>query len=134
MPIVEFIGKLILVESVKESVKAVSKEIVKGKIDQARRERISSALIAIQQASLETRKFIDNKGYRANTDLSKLWNDALKKSLDAELKELPRYLHNKAKFWGKPDDWRREKASMELVPKLTYLNDQCDMLLIQLEK
>jgi hypothetical protein len=134
MPIVEYIGKLLLVETVKESVKAVSKEIIKGKIDQERRERISSALIAIQQASLETRKFIDNKGYRENTDLSKLWNDALKKSLDADLKELPRYLHNKAKFWGKPQDWRREKASMELVPKLAYLNDQCDMLLIQLEK
>lgn len=134
MPIVEYIGKLLLVETVKESVKAVSKEIIKGKIDQERRERISSALIAIQQASLETRKFIDNKGYRENTDLSKLWNDALKKSLDAELKELPRYLHNKAKFWGKPQDWRKEKASMELVPKLAYLNDQCDMLLVKLEK
>lgn len=134
MALVEYIGKIILVESVKESVKAVSKEIVKGKIDQARRERISSALVAIQQASLETRKFIDHKGYRENTDLSKMWNDALKKSLDAELKGLPRYLHNKAKFWGKPDDWRREKASMELVPKLSYLNDQCDMLLVLLEK
>ncbi|MBZ9729990.1 hypothetical protein LB467_09860 [Salegentibacter sp. JZCK2] len=132
--IIEYLGKIFLVESVKESVKAVSKEIVKGKIDQDRRERISSALIAIQQASLETRKFIDNKGYRANTDLSKMWNDALKKSLDAELKNLPRFLHNKAKFWGKPEDWRNEKASMELVPKLSYLDDQCDMLLIQLEK
>jgi hypothetical protein len=132
--IVEYLGKILLVESIKESVKAVSKEIVKGKIDQARRERISSALIAIQQASLETRKFIDNRGYRSNTDLSKMWNDALKKSLDADIKDLPRFLHNKAKFWGKPEDWRKEKASMELIPKLSYLNDQCDMLLIQLEK
>jgi len=132
--IIEYLGKILLVESIKESVKAVSKEIVKGKIDQARRERISSALIAIQQASLETRKFIDNRGYHSNTDLSKMWNDALKKSLDADIKDLPRFLHNKAKFWGKPEDWRKEKASMELIPKLSYLNDQCDMLLIQLEK
>ena len=131
---IEYLGKVLLVESIKESVKAVSKEIFKGKIDQVRRERISSALIAIQQASIETRKFIDNKGYRRNTDLSKMWNDALKKSLDAELKDLPRYLHNKAKFWGNPEDWSKEKASMELVPKLSYLNDQCDMLLIELEK
>jgi hypothetical protein len=130
---VEYIGKVILVEAVKESVKAVSKEIIKGKIDQARRERISSALIAIQQASIETRNFIDNKGYQANTDLSRLWNEALKKSIDADLKNLPKYLQSKAKFWGKPEDWLKEKSSMKLVPKLSYLNDQCDMLLIKLE-
>ncbi|KSA11549.1 hypothetical protein [Maribacter dokdonensis] len=132
--IVEFFSKVLLVETVKQSVKAVSDEIIEGKINQARKERISSALISIQQASLETRNFIDNKGYRVNTDLSRLWNDALKKSIDADLKNLPRFLQNKAKFWGKPQDWLKEKASMELVPKLSYLNDQCDMLLIKLEK
>ncbi|GAB5473771.1 MAG: hypothetical protein Mars2KO_18700 [Maribacter sp.] len=132
--IIEYIGKVLFVETVKESVKAVSKEVLKGKINQERRERISSALISIQQASIETRNFIDNKGYQPNMDLSKLWNDALKKSIDADLKNLPRLLRNKAKFWGKPQDWLNEKASMELVPKLAYLNDQCDMLLIRLEK
>lgn len=57
-----------------------------------------------------------------------------KKAIDAELKELPEYLHSKSKFWGHPQDWLNEPTSMELVPKLNYLNDQCDMLLIELKK
>ena len=68
-------------------------------------------------------------------DLAKLWNTALKKAIDAELKELPDYLNSKSKFfWGQPQDWLNEPTSMELVPKLNYLNDQCDMLLIELKK
>lgn len=54
--------------------------------------------------------------------------------MKAGLKELPDYLYNKSKFWGKPKDWLKEPTSMELVPKLKYLNEQCYMLLIELNK
>ncbi len=132
--VVEFIGKLVLIETIKASIKELIKEIKLKKIPQEKRERLSDALTSIQFASIKTRNFIDNTGYEPNMDLAELWNIALKKSINAELKELPEYLHSKSKFWGKPQDWLNEPTSMELVPKLNYINDQCDMLLIELKK
>lgn len=132
--VVEFIGKLVLIETIKASIKELIKEIKLKKIPQEKRERLSDALTSIQFASIKTRNFIDNTGYEPNMDLAELWNIALKKSINAELKELPEYLHSKSKFWGKQQDWLNEPTSMELVPKLNYINDQCDMLLIELKK
>lgn len=132
--VVEFIGKLVLIETIKASIKELIKEIKLKKIPQEKRERLSDALTSIQFASIKTRNFIDNTGYEPIMDLAELWNIALKKSINAELKELPEYLHSKSKFWGKPQDWLNEPTSMELVPKLNYINDQCDMLLIELKK
>lgn len=134
MPIVEYVGKLVLVETLKVSINKLIKEIRFVGMSQEKKDRLTDALTSIQFASINTRNFIDNKGYKPNMDLAKLWNDALNKSMKAGLKELPDYLHNKSKFWGKPKDWLKEPTSMELVPKLKYLNDQCDMLLIELNK
>jgi len=134
MGVVEFIGKTILVESIKASIKELIKELNLAGISQERREKLSDALTSIQLASIKTRNFIDNNGYEPNMDLAELWNIALQKSINAELKELPEYLHSKSKFWGKPKDWLNEPTSMELVPKLNYINDQCDTLLIKLKK
>ncbi|SIR42700.1 hypothetical protein [Maribacter ulvicola] len=130
----DFIGKIVLVETIKASIKELIAEFKKEKIPQEKRERLSDALASIQLASIETRIVIDNNGYEPNLDLAKLWNTALKKAIDAELKELPDYLNSKSKFWGQPQDWLNEPTSMELVPKLNYLNDKCDMLLIELKK
>ncbi len=102
--VVEFIGKLVLIETIKASIKELIKEIKLKKIPQEKRERLSDALTSIQFASIKTRNFIDNTGYEPNMDLAELWNIALKKSINAELKELPEYLHSKSKFWGKPQD------------------------------
>ncbi len=134
MPAAEFVGKIVLVETVKASIKKLMEEIKLIGMSQEKRERLSDALTSIQFASIKTRDFINSSGYEPNMDLAELWNIALKKSINAELKELPEYLHNKSKFWGKPQDWLNEPTSMELVPKLNYINDQCDMLLIQLKK
>lgn len=134
MAAAEFIGKLVLVETVKASIKKLMEEIKLIGMSQEKRERLSEALTSIQYASIETRNFIDNNGYEPNMDLAKLWNVALQKSINAELKELPDYLHSKSKFWGKPQDWINEPTSMELVPKLKYINEQCDSLLVQLNK
>lgn len=133
MGVVEFIGKTILVESIRSSIKELKKLNLTG-ITQERREKLSDALTSIQLASIKTRNFIDNNGYEPNMDLAELWNVALQKSINAELEDLPDYLHSKSKFWGKPQDWLNEPTSMELVPKLNYINDQCDMLLIELKK
>ena len=130
----DFIGKIVLVETIKASVIEIFKDVKKEKIPQEKRERLSDAVTSIQLASIETKNFINNNGYEPNMDLVKLWNVALKKAIDAELKELPDYLYSKSKFWGLPQDWLNEPTSMELVPKLNYLNEQCDMLLIELKK
>jgi len=131
---VDFIGKIVLIEGIKLSIKKLSEQIFNQNISQEQRERLSSALEAIRNASIQTRDFIDNKGYEPNTELSQLWNIALKKSIDAKIEDLPDYLYNKSKFWGNPKDWLNEPTSMELVPKLNTLNEKCEMILIELKK
>ena len=133
MGIVEIFGKTILIESIKSSIKEL-KKLNLTSISHEKREKLSDALTSIQLASIKTRNFIDNNGYEPNMDLAELWNVALHKSINAKLKDLPDYLHSKSKFWGKPQDWLNEPTSMELVPKLNYINDQCDMLLIEFKK
>ena len=59
----EFIGKLVLVETVKASIKKLMEEIKLIGMYQEKRERLSDALTSIQYASIETRNFIDNNGY-----------------------------------------------------------------------
>jgi hypothetical protein len=134
MPVVEYMSKLVLVEAIKASIGRLINEIKLTSMPQEKRQRLSEALASIQFASIKTRDFIDNNGYEPNMDLAKLWIIALEKSINAELKELPDYLHNKSKFWGKPQDWLNEPTSMKLVPKLNYINEQCNMLLIELKK
>lgn len=75
----DFIGKTVLVETIRASIKELIKEVKKEKIPQDKRERLSDALASIQLASIETRNFIDNNGYEPNMNLAKLWNTAQKK-------------------------------------------------------
>lgn len=131
---INFIGKLVLVEGIKLSIKKLYEQIIDKKVSQEQRERLSSALEAILNASIETRNFIENKGYQTNMELSQLWSTALKKSIDAKIEDLPDYLFNKHKFWGNPKDWLNEPTSMKLVPKLNTLNEKCEMILIELKK
>jgi hypothetical protein len=131
---VDILGKTILIEAIKESIKGLIGQVNNGTLTQAKRERLSEALTSLQFASIKTRNFIDNKGYEPNMNLVELWNKALNNSIKAGLKDLPDYLHSKSKFWGNPQDWLNEPASMELVPKLNFINEQCEMLLIQLKK
>ena len=134
MPGAEIFSKIILVEGFKESIKRLLAELKLGGMTQEKKERLSDALSSIQLASIKSRNFIDNVGYEPNMDLAELWSIALKKSIDAGLKEFPDYLHHKSKFWGKPQDWINEPTSLELVPKLKFINDQCDMILVRLQK
>lgn len=95
---------------------------------------MSDALISIQKATVKTRNFIRSEGYESNEELSELWSIALKKSIDANIDDLPNYLFHKSRFWGRPQDWLMEKSSMELVPKLNYLEEQCEVIIIKLTR
>jgi hypothetical protein len=131
---VDVITKTILIETIKESLKKFFSTLNIEKITQEDRERISDALASVQRATIRTRNFIQNNGYEANEELAELWTIALQKSINANIEELPEYLFQKAKFWGKPQDWLKEKSSMELVPKLNYLEEQCECILMRLRK
>ena len=131
---IDIIGKTILVETIKEILKRMFKELNVSNMSQEERERLSDALASIQTATIRTRNFIQNSGYKPNEELSELWTIALQKSINAKIDDLPDYLFQKAKFWGSPQDWLKEKSSMELVPKLNYLDEQCESILIKLKQ
>ncbi|GAA0894123.1 hypothetical protein GCM10009122_38030 [Fulvivirga kasyanovii] len=133
---VDVIGKVILVESFKEVFVRILEKVNQdyfGTVE--KKTKLSEALTSINQAILETKKFIRNEGYVDNTDLSKLWHIALNKSVAADLKEgLPKYLYHKADFWGEPREWLDNKASLEIVPKLNDLKNLCDGIMVKLNK
>lgn len=128
----DLIGKNILVEVIRESVKKLSDRLNFERISQEEREMISDALASIQRATIRTRNFIQKNGYEPNEELSELWTVALQKSINARIEGLPEYLFQKAKFWGRPQDWLREDSAMELVPKLNYLEEQCESMILRL--
>ena len=115
---VDIIGKIILVESFKEVFKAILLKVNQNHFDTVEKKtKLSEALTAINQAIIETKKFIKAEGYVDNTDLSQLWHSASNKSVAADLKDgLPEYLYHKADFWGEPQEWLDKEASLEIVP------------------
>lgn len=128
------IGKVILAGSFKAVLDKFSELIKTREVKQQERERLSAALKSIQIASIRTRTFINSKGYEPNEELSGLWTDALEKCLNAGVDDLPEFLFQKARFWGNPQGWLNEKQTLKLVPKLNYLDEKCEMLLIELRK
>ena len=102
----------------------------------AKNQKTVDALISIQTAIIETRKFINESGYVVNTDLSKLWLSTFDNVKKAEIypkNEFPEYLYQKARFWGDPKVWLKEPAAMELVPTLAELEKQADSILVRLK-
>lgn len=133
---IDIIAKEILVESFKIVFDKVLDKVNKGYFDTTEKKvKLSEALTSINQAILETKKFIRNEGYIDNTELSKLWHEALNKSVSAELKDgLPEYLYHKADFWGEPKEWLNTKSSLEIIPKLNDLKVLCDGIMVRLNK
>jgi len=102
----------------------------------AKKDKVTEAIVSIQTAIIETRKYINENGYYPNTDLSKLWLMAFEKTEKAEIyskNEFPEYLYNKARFWGDPKIWLKEPTAMELVPTLTSLEDKAGSILMKLK-
>lgn len=129
-------SKEILVESFKFVFVKVLETVNKGYFDTLEKKtKLSEALTSINQAILETKKFIKKEGYIDNTELSQLWHNALNKSVAAELKDgLPEYLYHKADFWGEPGEWLENDSSMEIIPKLNDLKMLCDEILVRIVK
>ena len=102
----------------------------------AKKDKVTEAIVSIQTAIIETRKYINENGYNPNTDLSKLWLTAFEKTEKAEIyskNEFPEYLYNKARFWGDPKVWLKEPSAMELVPTLISLEEKTDSILVKLK-
>jgi hypothetical protein len=133
---VDFIGKEILIEGFKIAFEKLLESINKGSFDTIEKKtKLAEALTSINQAILETKKFIKDQGYIDNTVLSRLWHEAFNKSVTAELKYgLPEYLYHKADFWGEPQEWINNPASLEIVPKLSDLKHLCDSIMVRLNK
>lgn len=130
----DLFGKIILTEALKKVIGRISDLMKSGVVQQEERERLSAALKSIQIASTKTQNFIGANGYEPNEELSMLWIDALEKCINANMNNLPEYLFNKAKFWGNPQDWLNQRETLQLVPDLKFLNDECRMLLVKLAR
>jgi len=133
---VDFIAKEILIAGFKIAFEEVLKKVRNGYFNTTeKRTKLAEALTAINQAILETKKFIKNQGYVDNTELSKYWHEAFNKSIAADLNDgLPEYLYHKADFWGEPQEWIGKPASLEIVPKLNDLKLLCDGIMAKLNK
>lgn len=128
--VIDEIAKLVLVDGIKDALVSLGKKVISGFYKPNEREKIINAITSIQIATIESRNFINDYGYKRNPDLTNLWHDALKKVVAAKIEDnLPEYLYHKAKFWGEPKDWINNPTTLELVPKLNYLDEKCEMLL-----
>lgn len=126
---VDIIGKVVLLDSIKEVLRIIALKL--SKFDP---KSTSEAITAIQNATIKTRNFISDHGYKRNEELTELWHSALNKVVAANIDEgLPDYLYQKARFWGNPKDWIDNPTSLELVPKLNELDEKCGMLLQRLK-
>ncbi len=127
---VDVIGKIVLVDSIKDVLHLIATKL--SKFDP---KATIEAITAIQKATIKTRNFISDNGYKRNEELTELWHDALSKVVAANIDEgLIDYLYQKARFWGNPKDWIDNPTSLELVPKLDQLDEKCGMLLQRLKK
>ena len=133
---IDYIGKTILVETFKNVMKIVVERVAANYFnDKAKKVVLVKAITKINQAILETKKFIRNEGYKTNTELSKFWHEALEASIAADLgEELPDFLYHKADYWGDPEEWNNNPSALEIVPKLKDLKELCDELMVQLKQ
>lgn len=93
------------------------------------------AVKLMQRAINNTRNYLvnSNNNYQPNADLSNLWNDAYAAMMPIDT-ELARRLNDKSRFWSNPHIWIAEEGAMELIPTLKELEDNCDLIMVELEK
>jgi len=119
----------ILINGITSIIKALSSKLIGPNTSREDREAISKCIVSIQKATIQTQAFINEQGYRPNLELTELWQDALEKSINAKVEDVPQYLFYKAQFWSEPDVWLDEPSSLELVPKLQYLRNECEVMM-----
>jgi hypothetical protein len=133
---IDFIGKGIVIDTIKTVLIEFSKKGI-NMFTSSKEERVnlSKAIAAIKLASIETKCYIEKEGYHSNSELSGFWLNAMNACIEAGITgKLPEFLYRKADFWGSPKEWLNNPSSLELVPKLKALNDECDSLLVKLIK
>ncbi len=122
--------------SLRDALWTIKEVLTLSEKNRAKKDKVTDALVNIQIAIVETRKYINENGYEPNADLTKLWLTAFEKTEKAEIyskNEFPTYLYNKAKFWGDPKIWLKEPSAMELVHTLNELDEKADSILMKLE-
>ena len=122
--------------SLKDILWTIKEVLTLSEKKRAKKDKVTEALVSIQTAIIETRKYINENGYNPNSDLSKLWLTAFEKTEKAEIyskNEFPEYLYNKARFWGDPKVWLKEPTAMELIPTLVSLEEKTDSILVKLK-
>ena len=125
-----------MIEVLINTLKAFKEAISFYERKEIKKEKLVSALKSIQIAIIETRIFIENVGYETNSDLSKLWLDAFEKSKQANIfseNDFLESLYYKARFWGNPKEWLNEPSSLELIPTLIQLENECNSILIKIK-
>jgi hypothetical protein len=128
--IVDFFGKIVLAKDMLEALRQARDYIKNRVIRPQDKVKVSEAITAIQRAVIRTRSFIANSGFAESTELSDLWLEAMNKVVVARISNgLPEYLYHKARFWGRPQDWLRNDTSLELVPLLDEIEEECNGLL-----
>ena len=100
--------------------------------------RMEKKILAIkltQRAINNTTHYLvkSNNDYEPNSELSDLWNDAFAAMLHID-KTLARRINDKSKFWSNPHIWLVKEGSMELIPSLQELQNECDSILAELER
>jgi len=94
------------------------------------------AVTSIKNAITATRDHYNNNGEITNIMISNLWRDAFNKTAKAKIfdgNEFAKSLSYKADFWANTNLWLSNDAAMELVPKLSIVEDQCNALLESLK-
>ncbi len=116
----------ILFDGVKIILTSLSK---KNKSNSQGNDDYTECIIAIHNAILRTETHLKKKGYTANHKLTELWHDALRKSRKAKVKDVEEFLFHKADFWSDPNSWLDEPSTLELLPTLSHLREQCKTLM-----
>jgi hypothetical protein len=98
----------------------------------AKRDKKIEALTAIQKAVIATQDYYNKHGNKSNVDISNLWLEAFNKTKKAKIFDSEKFadsLYQKARFWSDTGKWLIKEASMELVPLLKDIDEECNAIL-----
>ena len=92
------------------------------------------ATSSLQEAINATEAYLtqNNHIYQPNNEISRLWNQAFTDMIKID-KYLANRLRQKGRFWSNPRLWLNQDSSMELIPDLKELNEECEMILVELD-
>jgi hypothetical protein len=84
------------------------------------------AIVKLQEAINETKRYIRSEGFESNDALSRLWLEVYELSRSSGLlpPEEARFLLDKSSFWSDPQPWLQNKDALTaLIPTLERLEE-----------